>query len=137
LSTTLNNILDPESGVTILFNIVGNCEQCEQHNIVQSCFHRYCNSLIVFRGGPLEIPGGGVKIPPKKFVQRKMPGKKFVQPLRQRKKIRASKQQSINSLNRLNALKKILQRHETEKKFLPQKCYTPLPGFLMVRPLAV
>jgi hypothetical protein len=27
------------------------------------------------RGGPLEIPGGGVKIPPKKFVQRKMPGK--------------------------------------------------------------
>ena len=28
-----------------------------------------------FRGGPLEIPGGGVKIPPKKFVQRKMPGK--------------------------------------------------------------
>jgi hypothetical protein len=30
-----------------------------------------------FRGGPLEIPGGGVKIPPKKFVQRKMPGKKI------------------------------------------------------------
>ena len=34
------------------------------------------------RGGPLEIPGGRgrgcVKIPPKKFVQRKMPGKKFV-----------------------------------------------------------
>ena len=28
------------------------------------------------RGGPLEIPGGGgVKIPPKKFVQRKMPEK--------------------------------------------------------------
>jgi hypothetical protein len=55
-----------------------------------------------------------VKIPPKKFVQRKMAGKKFVQPLRQRKKIRASKQQSTNSfekkfLQRLNALKKILQ----------------------------
>jgi hypothetical protein len=55
-----------------------------------------------------------VKIPKKKFVQRKMPGKKFVQPLRQRKKIRASKQQSTNSfekkfLQRLNALKKILQ----------------------------
>jgi hypothetical protein len=52
-----------------------------------------------------------MKIPPKKFVQRKMPGKKFVQPLRQRKKIRASKQQSTNSLEkkfvqRLNALKK-------------------------------
>ena len=29
------------------------------------------------RGGPLEIPGGGVKIPPKIFVQRKMPGKKI------------------------------------------------------------
>jgi hypothetical protein len=38
-----------------------------------------------------------VKIPPKKIVQRKMPGKKFVQPLRQRKKIRASKQQSVNT----------------------------------------
>jgi hypothetical protein len=41
---------------------------------------------ILVRGRPLEIPGGGVKIPPKKFVQRKMPGKKFAQPLRQRKK---------------------------------------------------
>jgi hypothetical protein len=41
-----------------------------------------------------------VKIPPQKFVQRKMPGKKFVQPLRQRKKIRASKQQSTNSLEK-------------------------------------
>jgi hypothetical protein len=44
----------------------------------------------------------------KKFVQRKMPGKKFAQPLRQRKKIRASEQQSANSLEtkflqRLNA----------------------------------
>jgi hypothetical protein len=29
------------------------------------------------RGGPLEIPGGGVKIPKKKSVQRKMPGKKI------------------------------------------------------------
>jgi hypothetical protein len=51
-----------------------------------------------------------VKIPPKKFVQRKIPGKQFVQPLRQREKIRASKQQSTNSLEkkfmqRLNALK--------------------------------
>jgi hypothetical protein len=52
-----------------------------------------------------------VKIPPKKFVQRKMPGKNFMQPLRQRKKICASEQQSTNSLEkkfvpRLNALKK-------------------------------
>jgi hypothetical protein len=52
-----------------------------------------------------------VKIPPKKFLQRKMPGKKFVQPLRQRKKIRASKQQSTNSL----------------EIFVPQKFYTPPP----------
>jgi hypothetical protein len=31
LSTILNNIVEPESGVTILF-IVDNCEQCGQHN---------------------------------------------------------------------------------------------------------
>jgi hypothetical protein len=62
------------------------------------------------RGGPLEIPGGGVKIPPKKFVQRNWSGKKFVQPLRQRKKIRASKQQSTNSLE-----KKFLQRFNALK----------------------
>jgi hypothetical protein len=37
-------------------------------------------------------------IPFMKKTQRKMPGKKFVQPLRQRKKNRASKQQSANSL---------------------------------------
>ena len=28
----------PQSGVTILNNIVDNIEQCGQHNIVQSCF---------------------------------------------------------------------------------------------------
>jgi hypothetical protein len=59
-----------------------------------------------------------------------MPGKKFVQPLRQRKKIRASKQLSTNSLEkkfvqRLNALKKILQRHETEKKIRAAKILYP------------
>jgi hypothetical protein len=48
LSTMLNNIVEPESGVTILFNIVDNCEQCGQQNIVQSCFHQYCNNLSVF-----------------------------------------------------------------------------------------
>jgi hypothetical protein len=32
--------------------------------------------------------------------------------------------------------KKILQRHEAEKKIVPQKFYAPpLPGLLMVRPL--
>jgi hypothetical protein len=44
----LNSIVEPESGVTILFNIVDNCEQCGQQNIVQSCFHQYCNNLSVF-----------------------------------------------------------------------------------------
>jgi hypothetical protein len=41
-SHILNNIVEPESGVTILFNIVDNdnCEQCGQQNIVQSCFHQ-------------------------------------------------------------------------------------------------
>ena len=34
-------------------------------------------ALRSIRGGPLEIPGGGVKIPKKEFVQRKMPGKKI------------------------------------------------------------
>ena len=49
LSTILNNIVEPESGVTILFNIVDNGEQCGPHNIVQlSCFHQYYNNLIVF-----------------------------------------------------------------------------------------
>jgi hypothetical protein len=52
-------------------------------------------------------------------VQRKIPGKKFVQPLRQRKKfVQAnSKVQIVLKKNKwLNALKKILQRQETEKK---------------------
>jgi hypothetical protein len=39
LSTILNNIVEPESGVTILFNVVDSYEQCGQQNIVQSCFH--------------------------------------------------------------------------------------------------
>jgi hypothetical protein len=42
---------------------------------------------ILVRGGPLEIPGGGVKIPPKKFVQRKMPGKKIRAAITSEKKI--------------------------------------------------
>jgi hypothetical protein len=48
LSTILNNIVEPESGVTILFNIVDKCEQRGQQNIVQSCFHQHCNNLSVF-----------------------------------------------------------------------------------------
>jgi hypothetical protein len=48
LSTILNNIVEPASGVTILFNIIDNCEQCGPQSIAQSCFHQYCNNLIVF-----------------------------------------------------------------------------------------
>jgi hypothetical protein len=44
----LNNVVEPESGVTILFNIVDSYEQCGQQNIVQSCFHQYCINLGVF-----------------------------------------------------------------------------------------
>ena len=35
LSTTVNSIVEPELGVTMLNNTVDNCEQCEQHNIVE------------------------------------------------------------------------------------------------------
>jgi hypothetical protein len=48
LSIILNNIVEPESGVTILFNIIDNCEQFGQQSIVQSCFHQHCINLSVF-----------------------------------------------------------------------------------------
>ena len=32
LPTIVNNIVESESGVTMLNNIVDNCEQCRQHN---------------------------------------------------------------------------------------------------------
>jgi hypothetical protein len=44
----LNSIVEPESGVTTLFNIVDSYEQCGQQNIVQSCFHQYCVNQSVF-----------------------------------------------------------------------------------------
>jgi hypothetical protein len=39
LSTVLNNIVDPESGVTILFNIVDSYEQCGRvrNNVPKIC----------------------------------------------------------------------------------------------------
>jgi hypothetical protein len=43
---TLNTTVEPESGVTLLLNIVDNCEQCGHQNIVQPCFDQYCNNLI-------------------------------------------------------------------------------------------
>jgi hypothetical protein len=48
LVNNMNSIVEPESGVTILFNIVDSYEQCGQQNIVQSCFHQYCINLSVF-----------------------------------------------------------------------------------------
>ena len=63
LSTILNNVVEPESGVTVLFNIVDSYEQCGQQNIVQSCFHQYCINLSVFtrveEAGTPELGGGG------------------------------------------------------------------------------
>ena len=43
----LNNIVEPDLGGTKLTNIVDNCEQCGQQNIVKSCFHQHCNMLHV------------------------------------------------------------------------------------------
>ena len=47
LFNVVNNIvqhcwawISPQSGATILNNIVDNIEQCGQHNIVQGCFHQ-------------------------------------------------------------------------------------------------
>ena len=48
LSHIIMNIVEPESGVTMLNSIVDNCEQCGQHNIVQSCFQQYCNKFMIF-----------------------------------------------------------------------------------------
>jgi hypothetical protein len=69
LSTILNNIVTPESGSTILFNIVDKCEQCGPQNIVQSCFARYaglnyykaqsnCNQDPTFRRSSLVSSSG-------------------------------------------------------------------------------
>ena len=40
LWTILDNVVEPELGVTMLKNIVDNCEQCGQQNIVQSCSYQ-------------------------------------------------------------------------------------------------
>ena len=67
--------------------------------------------------------------------------KKFVQPLRQRKKIRASKQQSTNSLEKILAEVKCIKKNPAEtwdwKKIRAAKILypPPLPGYLIVRPL--
>ena len=51
LLTILNNIVKPESGVTILFNTVNSLGQCGQQNIVQYCFHQLgtsCSFWLIF-----------------------------------------------------------------------------------------
>jgi late competence protein required for DNA uptake (superfamily II DNA/RNA helicase) len=48
LSTIWNNIVEPESGVIILFNIVDNCEQCGKHCSILFSSTIYCNNVIVF-----------------------------------------------------------------------------------------
>ena len=84
-----------------------------------------------------------MKIPPKKFVQRKMPGKIIRAAITSEKKIRASKQQSTNSLEkkfvqRLNALKKkSCGDMRLKKKFVPQNFYTPPPGISNGPPLSI
>ena len=47
------------------------------HMVLVLLFLKHNDTIINVRGGPLEIPGGGVKIQKKQFVQRKMPGKKI------------------------------------------------------------
>ena len=39
-SISIISMISPQSGVTMLNNIVNNIEQCGQHNIVQGCFHQ-------------------------------------------------------------------------------------------------
>ena len=41
----LKNIVEPESGVRMLNNIVDNIEECGQQNIDQSCFHPHYNKV--------------------------------------------------------------------------------------------
>ena len=45
--TILNNIVDTEVGVTILFNTI--YEQFVLQNIVQACFQQHSNKLFIFR----------------------------------------------------------------------------------------
>jgi hypothetical protein len=57
LSTILNNIVTPDSGSTILFNIVDKCEQRWQQNIVQACFQQHCYRLAFFAVYTCSIKG--------------------------------------------------------------------------------
>ena len=51
LLTVLNSLVTPDSGLTMLFNIVNSLEQCGQQNIVQYCFHQLvtsCSFSLIF-----------------------------------------------------------------------------------------
>jgi hypothetical protein len=97
--------------------------------------------MMICKGRTIRNPGrgggGGGKIPQKNSCKEKCLEKKFVPPLRQRKKFVQASTNSLEKkfLQRLNALKKILQRHETEKKFVPQKFYSLPPGISNGPPL--
>ena len=84
-----------------------------------------------------------MKIPKKNSYKEKCLEKKFVQPLRQRKKIRASMQtESTNSLEKKiraevkSIKKKSCRDMRLKKKFVPQKIYTPPPGISNGPPLS-
>ena len=46
--TVLNSIVTPDSGSTMLFNIVNSPEQCGQQNTVQYCFRQLGTSCSFF-----------------------------------------------------------------------------------------
>ena len=54
VSTTLFNIVPPDSRLTIMFNIVVNYEQCGQQNIVQSYIMLH-NSCFIFMQTPVSL----------------------------------------------------------------------------------
>ena len=68
LSTILNNSVEPESGVTMLNNILDNCKQRRQHNIVQSSFQQYCNKLMSFRRVAVDFVADGMPICKQRLV---------------------------------------------------------------------
>ena len=43
----MNNIVEPEFGVTMLSNTVENYEERDQENIIQSCIHQQCSMFYI------------------------------------------------------------------------------------------
>ena len=72
--------------------------------------------MLPIRAGPFEITGGGVSIPPKKYLQRKL-------------------QVVIPKNNKSYALEKIpADKRALKKKFMYQKFFTPTPVISNGRP---